>query len=89
MATTARKQRVTTSDRVDQSKPAFRIVDRAGGLTRFCELFDFPPSTVHHWLTIGMIPARKREGQSYAAYIIAKGREHGIDYTPADFVEAV
>lgn len=83
----ARKQRAVTSTRVDRTKPANQVVDKFGGLTRFCEICDWQLSTVHAWLVRGLIPTRVRHGISYQAYIIGKGREHGIEILPSDFIE--
>jgi hypothetical protein len=88
----ARKQRKITSERVDQTKPAFKVVDAFGGLTRFCEENDFALSTVHSWLANGLIPSRKREhpelGEiSYQAWILANAERLGIEMAPSIFVE--
>lgn len=87
--------RRTTSDRIDQSSPAYRVVKKAGGLAQFCRDFDFKTSTVHSWLLRGLIPSRTRHDPtigrtvSYQAYIIHRGRELDppVDYLPEDFVE--
>lgn len=93
----ARKQRSTTSDRIDPDSPAYRVVHgKGGGLTRFCHDFDFPTSTVQSWLERGLIPSRTRFSDelgrtvSYQAYITAKAKTLAppIDYVPEDFVEA-
>lgn len=92
----ARKQRRITSDRIDTDSPAYRVVHvKGGGLTKFCEDFDFPTSTVQSWLERGLVPSRTRflesagKTVSYQAYIIARGRELDppIEYEPLDFVE--
>lgn len=97
-----RQPRKTTSELIDQNSVAFRIVQKAGGLSKFCEDFDFPTSTVHSWLTkrngrgkSGLIPARTRfsadHGReiSYQAWIMHRGRqlEPPVEYGPEDFVE--
>lgn len=96
------RPRKTTSESVDQNSPAFRVVQKGGGLSRFCEQFDFPTSTVHSWIAkrngrgmSGLIPARTRwcadlnRHISYQAWIIHRGRqlEPPIEYGPDDFVE--
>jgi hypothetical protein len=92
METQPRKQRRVTSERIDQSKPAFKVIDKFGGLTRFCEENDFQPSTVHSWLVSGLIPTRKRShperGEiSYQAWILGNAQRLGIALEPSDFIE--
>jgi hypothetical protein len=98
----ARKQRRTTSENIDQSCPAFRVVQKGGGLSRFAADFDFPVSTVHSWMVkrngrgmSGLIPARTRFCEdlertiSYQAWIIHRGKqlEPPVEFVPEDFVE--
>lgn len=83
----ARKSRATTSDRVKQDMPAFLVVSKFGGLSRFCEICDFAFGTVHGWLESGLVPAKMRDGMSYQAWILAKAHEHKIDMGPADFID--
>lgn len=98
-----RQQRKTTSDLIDQTSPAFRVVQKGGGLSKFADDFDFPTSTVHSWLTkrngrggSGLIPARTRycaalgRQLSYQAWIMYRGRqlEPPIEFVPEDFVES-
>jgi hypothetical protein len=95
--------RKTTSELIDQTSPAFRVVQKGGGLTKFCEDFDFPTSTVHSWLTkrngrgrSGLIPSRTRfvaelgRDMSYQSWIIHRARQLDppIEYTAEDFVES-
>lgn len=82
MDSPARKQRAITSDKVDPNKPASIVIDKFGGLTRFCEITGYATSTAHGWTVNGYIPAKKGR----YAFIIAKGKEHGIKVTAADFV---
>jgi hypothetical protein len=92
----------TTSDLIDQTSPAFRVVQKGGGLSKFAADFDFPTSTVHSWLT-------KRNGRGGAAssrpdpllrgagphdqlsgvdhVIAAASSSRPIEYVPEDFVE--
>jgi hypothetical protein len=94
--------RRTISENVDQNTPAYRVVQKAGGLAKFCEDFDFPTSTVHSWLAkrpgrphSGLIPANTRHVPeldrtlSYTGYIIWRGRQLDppVEYTAEDFVE--
>jgi hypothetical protein len=92
----ARKQRKTTSERINPSSPAYRIVhDKGGGLSKFCQDFDFPTSTVQSWLERGLIPSRTRFVEdlartvSYQAYIMHRGKqlEPPVEYVPEDFIE--
>jgi hypothetical protein len=86
--TPARKQRSLTSDRVLAERPAARIVEKFGGLSRFCELCDFPISTVHSWLIrSGSIPMKYRGEISYQAWIMQKAAEHEIELEPSDFLD--
>jgi hypothetical protein len=87
-----RKQRAITSDKVDQTKPAFVVVDMFGGLTKFCEENDFSAGTVHGWLVNGLIPSRKREhpehGEiSYQAWILLNAERLGVKLEPRHFIE--
>lgn len=90
-ATEAQLRR-TTSDRIDQRKPAYLIVRKCGGLAAFCRDFGFKTSTVHSWLLRGLVPSRQREfpevGRvSIQAWIIHRANELGIDLEAADFIE--
>lgn len=91
------------SDLIDTNAPAYRVVQKGGGLTKFCKDFDFSTSTVHSWLTkrngrggSGLIPSRTRYSEehgkeiSYQAWIIHRGRQLDppVEYGPEDFVEA-
>jgi hypothetical protein len=82
-----RKPRTITSDRVKAEAPAARIVEKFGGLSRFCEICDFAHGTVHGWMTNGLIPAKVRDGMSYTAWIIAKAAVHEIELTAEDFID--
>lgn len=83
-----RKQRSLTSENVKTDSPAARIVDKFGGLTRFCELCDFPHATAHSWMTrAGCIPNKRRDDMSYQAWIMARAVENGIVITPVDFLD--
>lgn len=96
-----RKQRRTTSELIDQSSPAFRIVQKGGGLSKFARDFDFPVSTVQGWIGgrkerggSGLIPSRTRfvpevgREVSYQEWIMLRGRQLDppIDFAPEDFV---
>jgi hypothetical protein len=92
-----RKQRRTTSDRINPNSPAYKVVHgKGGGLSKFCADFDFPTSTVQSWLERGLIPSRTRHSEelgrtvSYQAYIIARGKQLDppVDYVPEDFIES-
>jgi len=90
-----RKQRAITSEKIDQTKPAFRVVDMFGGLTKFCDATGFAPGTVHGWLVNGLIPSRKRKfddapelGEvSYQAYILHIADRERIPLDAAHFIE--
>lgn len=87
----ARKQRAITSDKVKPNSPAARIIDKFGGLSKFCELCDFAHGTVHGWMVTGLIPAKTRpvgdRPWSYAAWILGAARLHEIDLSAADFID--
>ena len=95
MASQGRKRREIISERIDQTTPAFRVVEACGGLTAFCRDFDYGTSTVYGWLEGGFVPARPRQtphGQlSHPAWILVRSRELGIKprLTPAYFIEKV
>lgn len=83
-----RKPRMITSEHIDETLPAPRIVAKCGGLTAFCRMMGFPTSTVHRQMKNGFFPNRLHpSGMSIQAYIIERAREHGITITPADFIE--
>lgn len=88
---TARKQRAITSENVKPESPAARIIAKFGGLSRFCELCDFPVGTVHGWMVKGLVPAKTRQhGEatvSYTAWIMLKAREHEIGLEALDFID--
>lgn len=81
-----RKQRAITSARVDPNKPASVVINRFGGLTRFCELTGFATSTAHGWTVSGYIPPRRGK-TLYHARILEVAERKGIALEPADFVE--
>lgn len=87
-----RQPRRTTSDNIDQTKPAYLIIQKGGGLSAFCRDYDFPTSTVHSWMLSGLIPSRTRdtpEGRiSYQAWIMRRSEELGHGIAPEDFIEA-
>jgi hypothetical protein len=81
-----RKQRRIISDRVDRAKPASIVIDKFGGLTRFCELTGYPTSTAHGWMVSGYIPAH-RKGHSTHAHILGVAQAEAIELAAGDFVE--
>lgn len=85
-----RKQRRTISKHIDETKPAPRIVAKAGGLTRFCEITELPTSTVHTQMRQGFFPnsLHKDSGLSLQAYIMQRLRGAGIEIDPAEFFES-
>lgn len=86
MDTPGRKQRAITSDKVDPTKPASIVIDKFGGLTRFCEITGYATSTAHGWTVSGYIPPHRR-GASTHAFILAKAKQNGVKLDPADFVD--
>lgn len=84
-----RKQRRTISKHIDDTKPAPRIVAKAGGLTRFCEITELNTSTVHTQMRKGFFPnpLHEESGLSLQAWIIMKLRNAGIEIDPAEFIE--
>lgn len=92
--TAPRKQRRIISDKIDLTKPAAIIVQKAGGLTNFCRDYDFPLSTVQSWMVSGFIPSRRREAAdgseiSYHAWILQRSAELRHKIKPEDFIEQV
>ncbi len=81
-----KKQRAITSDRVSAEKPANVVINRFGGLTKFCNATGFSTSTVHGWMVSGYIPPH-RKGESTYAYILQVAADNDIALDPADFVE--
>ncbi len=83
-----RRSREVTSERVRQDKPAFKIVAKFGGLSKFCDICDFNTSTVQGWLVNGLIPSRYRDnGLSYQSWILGKAVEHDIPLAPFEFFD--
>lgn len=87
----ARRQRRTTSDAIDQSLPASYVVNRRfNGLSHFCELTDYPITTVWGWLRNGYIPARsprsKNPDRNNHEYILEVAALNKIRLRPTDFV---
>jgi len=81
-----RKQRRITSSKVDPAKPASRVINAFGGLTRFCELTGYPTSTAHGWTVSGYIPPHRR-GHSVHAHILAIAVREKVELEAADFVD--
>lgn len=75
-----RGARTLTSDRIDRTAPASIVIEKFGGLTRFCELTAVPTSTAHSWAEVGLIPARRQ------AHILQVAATHSVPVTPPDFV---
>ncbi len=84
-----RKQRRTTSPHIDESKPAFLVVTKAGGLSRFSEITGLPTSTVHRHMKNGFFPNPRHEesGLSLHGWIIQSCREQGVEINPAELIE--
>ncbi len=76
-----RKPRQIKNPAIDHTKPAYIVVEKFGGLSRFCELTAFATSTVYDWLIGGHIPGKHHR------YIMEMARTHTIEIEPADFVE--
>lgn len=82
-----RKQRTTTSERIDPAKPAAIVINGYfDGLTHFCRLTGYSTSTAHWWLTRGYIPAQ-RKGASIHSHILTVAGENGILLPPEAFVQ--
>lgn len=87
MASTARKQRALTSDRIDQTKPAYVVIHiRFRGLANFCRLTGYPRSTAYDWMVKGYIQPRRGD-QSVHAHILHVASENAIEMTAADLVD--
>jgi len=89
MDSPARKQREIVSEHIDQTKPAYLVVDRFGGLSEFCRLTGYATSTVHGWMKSGLVPARIHEpsGMSHQAYILACANDNNIEMDASIFIE--
>lgn len=74
------RKRPTTSPRIDQSQPAYVVVEKFGGLASFCEVTGWPTSTVHDWLVKGLIPADRQ------ARVLELAQERRVRVKPVDFV---
>lgn len=80
------KLRALSSKRVDRSKPASVVIDKFGGLSKFCQATGYALGTAHGWTVSGYIPAH-RKGVSTHAHIMAVARANGITIAPGDFVD--
>lgn len=81
------RRRTITSSKIKADSPAARIVDKFGGLSAFCRACDFAIPTVHRWMVEGLVPSKRKNGMSYAAWIITCAEARGIDVGPADFID--
>lgn len=86
MGKPAKKQRALTSTKVDRLKPASVIIDKFGGLTRFCEMTGYKIQTAHRWTTSGYIPPYWN-GASRHLHILEVAKANRIKLLPSDFVE--
>jgi hypothetical protein len=57
------------------------VIDLFGGLTPFCTKTDFSPSTVHGWMTKGLIP------QEYWRWILDCADVQGIAMDYRAFID--
>lgn len=90
MDTQLPKQRAITSERVDPNKPASRVINKFGGLTRFCQLTGFATSTAHGWTLRGYIPPHGRgddRSVSYHVRIMEIAAENKIELSATDFID--
>jgi hypothetical protein len=78
----ARKPRKITNPDIDQTAPAFRIMDKVGGLTPFSRLIERSVNTCYRWLVNGLIPANEQ------AHVQQCFADAGIELEPAEFVPA-
>ncbi len=69
------------SDRVDPDAPAARVIDKFGGLSKFCQASGINTSTVHDWLVKGLIP------QVRWPAIMGLARELDIELSQTDFLD--
>jgi len=53
-----RRARQPSAAKIDVNAPAYLVVEKFGGLARFCELSGIPSSTVWGWVKRGDIPFR-------------------------------
>lgn len=74
-----RKRRKISAE-IDRGAPAFLVIERFGGLTKFCDMCRYPTSTAYDWLKKGLIPA------DHQAHILTIARQHRVRIQPADFV---
>lgn len=87
MGMPVRKQRRTTSAKVDPTKPATIIINQKfNGLTHFCGLTGYVRSTVHGWLNIGYIPPVHKRQPTHL-HILEVAKANRIKLLPSDFVE--
>jgi hypothetical protein len=79
--TRPRKRHPTTSDRIDKAQPAYIVVDKFGGLAKFCQVTGWPTSTVHDWLVKGLIPA-DRQARTLELAALHRVRVKAVDFVP-------
>lgn len=78
--TRARKPRAITNPAIDQTAPAFLIMQKVGGLSAFAALIKRPTSTCYRWLESGLIPANEQTD------VLVAYHDAGIPLDPAEFV---
>lgn len=65
---------------VDESKPAFKIAQKFGGVNAFARALDKAPSTCHRWLVSGLIPAKHQR------LVMDAAKANRIRLSPAEFI---
>lgn len=63
-------------------EPASSVIEKFGGQSALARLIGKRPSTVQHWATVGIIPAK------WQPQLLRIARQQEIDLDPADFVES-
>lgn len=69
------------SPNIDEESPACIVIDIFGGLTPFCRATTLAPSTVHGWLTKGLIP------QESWPWILQCAAENSVVLDYRDFID--
>lgn len=65
---------------VDETKPAFKIAHKFGGVNAFARALDKAPSTCHRWLVSGLIPAKHQR------LVMDRAKELKIKLHPSEFI---
>ncbi len=74
------KPQMRTRMEVDETSPAYIVIQKFDGLAELTRLSGWPKQTIHKWLKTGDVPHTR------CADLLALSAKHGKGVTAADFV---